>query len=69
MCSSGCVENYGGSRCLRRPMLRHPFPLKNQSQDRIEFIQGMGRGVRRVVEVEKGREREEVEEKRRRGQP
>lgn len=52
MCSSGCVENYGGSRCLRRPMLRHPFPLKNQSQDRIEFIQGMGREVERVVERE-----------------
>ena len=24
---------------------------------RIEFIQGMGRGVKRVVEAEKGRER------------
>jgi hypothetical protein len=26
---------------------------------RIEFIQGMGRGVKRVVEAEKGRERVE----------
>jgi hypothetical protein len=25
-------------------MLRHPFPLGNQPQYRIEFIQGMGRG-------------------------
>ena len=28
---------------------------------RIEFIQGMGRGVKRVVEAEKGREKERVE--------
>jgi hypothetical protein len=28
---------------------------------RIEFIQGMGRGVKRVVKAEKGRERERVE--------
>ena len=28
---------------------------------RIEFIQGMGRGVKRVVEAEKGREREKIE--------
>jgi hypothetical protein len=33
-------------------------------QYRIEFIQGMGRGVKRVVEAEKGRERERVEKKR-----
>jgi hypothetical protein len=31
------------------------------SQYRIEFIQGMGRGVKRVAEAEKGRERERVE--------
>jgi hypothetical protein len=31
-------------------------------QYRIEFIQGMGQGVKRVVEAEKGREREKVEE-------
>jgi hypothetical protein len=29
---------------------------------RIEFIQGMGRGVKRVAEAEKGREGERVEE-------
>ena len=28
---------------------------------RIEFIQGMGRGVKRVVEAEKGREEREEE--------
>jgi hypothetical protein len=28
---------------------------------RIEFIQGMGRRVKRVVKAEKGRERERVE--------
>jgi hypothetical protein len=28
---------------------------------RLEFIQGLGRGVKRVVESEKGRERERVE--------
>jgi hypothetical protein len=28
---------------------------------RIEFIQGMGRGVTRIVEAEKDRERERVE--------
>ena len=28
---------------------------------RIEFIQGTGRGAKRVVEAEKGRERERVE--------
>jgi hypothetical protein len=27
-------------------------------QYKIKFIQGMGRGVKRVVEAEKGRERE-----------
>jgi hypothetical protein len=31
---------------------------------RIEFIQGMGRGAKRVVEAEKGRERKRVEKKR-----
>jgi hypothetical protein len=30
-------------------------------QYRIEFIQGMRRGVERVVEVEKGREKERIE--------
>jgi hypothetical protein len=28
---------------------------------RIEFIQGMGRGVKRVIEAEKGRETDRVE--------
>jgi hypothetical protein len=45
-------------------MPRHPFPLRDHTHDgiyRIEFIQGMGRGVKRVVEAEKGRERERVE--------
>jgi hypothetical protein len=28
---------------------------------RIEFIQGMGRGIKRVVEAKKGSERERVE--------
>jgi hypothetical protein len=27
----------------------------------LKFIQGMGRGIKRVVEAEKGRERERVE--------
>jgi hypothetical protein len=35
-------------------MLRHPFPLRDQPHDsiveRIEFIQGMGRGVKKEVE-------------------
>jgi hypothetical protein len=32
---------------------------------RIEFIQDMGRGVKKAVEAEKGRERERVEKKNR----
>jgi hypothetical protein len=28
---------------------------------RIEFIQGMGRGVKRILKAEKGREREKLE--------
>ena len=28
---------------------------------RIEFIQGMGKGVKRVIETEKGRESERLE--------
>ena len=45
-------------------MLRHPFPLRDKPHDvfyRKEFIQGVGRGVRRVVEAEKGRERKREE--------
>jgi hypothetical protein len=38
-------------------MLRHPCPLRDQPQDyRIEYIQGMGRGVKR--EGSRGRERQ-----------
>jgi hypothetical protein len=51
----------GGRGCLSRPMPRDPFPLRDPPQMveyRIEFIQGMGRGVKRVVEAEKGREGE-----------
>ena len=48
---------------LGGPMLRHPLPLRHQSQDsivqnKIEFIKGIGRGVKRIVEAEKSRERE-----------
>ena len=32
----------------------------SQQAHRIEFIQGMGRGVKRVVESEKGRERDRL---------
>jgi hypothetical protein len=37
-------------------MQRHPFPRRDQPQGlySIEFMQGMGRGVKRVVETEKG---------------
>ena len=48
---------YGRRGYLSRPMLRHPFPLRDQPQDyRIEYIQGMGRGVKR--EGSRGRERQ-----------
>jgi hypothetical protein len=39
-------------------MPRHPFPLRvshTMVYYRLEFIQGTGRGVKRVVEAEKGR--------------
>ena len=42
--------------------MRHPFPLRDQPEKewyRIEFIQSMGRGVERVVETERKREREQ----------
>jgi len=42
-------------------MLRHPFPLRDQSHDTTVYsghVQGMGREVKRVVGVEKGRETE-----------
>jgi hypothetical protein len=31
----GCVVRYGGRGCLGGPMLRHPFPLRDQPQDGI----------------------------------
>jgi hypothetical protein len=31
----GYVVRYGGRGCLCRPMLRHPSPLRDQSQDGI----------------------------------
>ena len=52
----GDVVRYGRMGCLSRPMPRHPFPLRTSHmmvQYRIEFIKGMGRGVKRVVEAEK----------------
>ena len=50
----GSVVRCRGRGCLSRPMPRHPFPLRDQPH-RTEFIQGIGRGVKRVVEAEKGR--------------
>jgi hypothetical protein len=57
-----CIVRYGGRGCLRGPMLRHPFPLRDQPQDSIVWTKvysGHGEGVERTVEAEKGREREE----------
>ena len=31
----GCVVRSGGRRCLSGPMLRHPFPLRDQPHDGI----------------------------------
>jgi hypothetical protein len=31
----GCAVRCGGSRSLYRPMLRHPFPLRDQPQNSI----------------------------------
>jgi len=58
----GGVVRCGEMGCFLRPMLRHPFPRETSHMTveyRIEFIQGMGRGVEGVVEAEKGRERVE----------
>jgi hypothetical protein len=60
----GGEVRYGGRGYLSRPMPRYPFPpgtSHTMVEYRIEFIQGMGRGVKRVVEAEKGREMERVE--------
>jgi hypothetical protein len=40
----GCGGRCGGRGYLWRPMLRHPFSLRDQAPDgivRIEFIRGM----------------------------
>jgi hypothetical protein len=54
----GGMVKYGGRGCLSGPMLWQPFHLRDQPHgySTEEFIQGMGRGVKRVVEAEKGRE-------------
>jgi hypothetical protein len=31
----GCVVRCGGRGCLSRPMLRHPFPVKDQPHNDI----------------------------------
>ena len=58
-------------RCTGRgsysgPLLRQTFPVRNHPHHGIVWnrVQGMGRGVKRIVEAEKGRERkrERVEE-------
>ena len=64
----GGVMRYGGRRCLGGPIPRHCFPLKEQPQDSIvknRVDSGHGEGSKRVVEAEKGRERERVEKKNR----
>jgi hypothetical protein len=49
----GRVMRYGRRGCLCEPMLRHPFPPRDQPYEyRIEFIQG------RSQEGSRGRERE-----------
>ena len=51
------VMRCGGRDCLSEPMPKHPFSLRDHTVwYRIEFIQGTGRGVQRVVEAERGRE-------------
>ena len=35
MFGGGGVVRCGGRGCLRRPMLRHPFPLRDQPHDGI----------------------------------
>ena len=58
------VMRCGARGCLSGPMPKHPPPQGTSHklvQYRIQFIQGMGRGVKRVVEAEKDREKERVE--------
>jgi hypothetical protein len=53
----GGVVRHGRRGRLCRPMLRHPFPLRDQLHDgRVE--NRVYSGIKRVVETEKGRERE-----------
>jgi hypothetical protein len=33
----GCVVRYGERGCLGMPMPRHPFALRDQPQDSIEY--------------------------------
>ena len=44
-------------------MLRHPFPLRDQPHGIVQnrVYSGHGKGVKRTVEAEKGRERESRE--------
>jgi hypothetical protein len=51
-------KSRSSDRSKERSSLREG-PLRDQH--RIEFIQGMGRRVKRAVEAEKSRERERVE--------
>ena len=64
----GVVVRYGASRVSQRAHAKASLPpggpamaVNTMVQYRIEFIQGMGQGVKRVVEAEKGRERKRVE--------
>jgi hypothetical protein len=45
----------------RRAHVKDSLPPRAATQHRIEFIYGMGRGVKRVPEAEKGREKERLE--------
>jgi hypothetical protein len=53
----GGIFRHTGRGSLNRPMLKLGTSHMTVYY-RKEFIKGIGRGVRRVVEVEKGRERE-----------
>jgi hypothetical protein len=65
----GGVVRYGGGGASVDHG-KHPFPqgIKHMMVSyRIEFIQGMGRGVKRIVELERERERKRERERERRG--
>ena len=59
----GDVVRYGRRGVSQQAHAKASLPPEGPAtgQYRIEFFQGMGRGVKRVVEAEKGRERERVE--------